>query len=100
MNVLKGNNNIKRSTVLIGENTSEKTGQMSSNFGEIIKILIPVFGEKPARGLPKPPPSTRRLNMATFTRGENAKLSRQALNPPARMRRGEKGRGENTAFFK
>jgi hypothetical protein len=28
---------------------------VSSNFGEIIKKLIPVFGEKPARGLPKPP---------------------------------------------
>jgi hypothetical protein len=42
-------NNIKRCTVLKGENTSKKTGQMSSNFGEIIKKLIPVFGEKPAR---------------------------------------------------
>jgi hypothetical protein len=42
--------------VLIGENTSKKTGQMSNNFGEIVKKLIPVFGEKPARGLPKPPP--------------------------------------------
>jgi hypothetical protein len=31
---------------------------MSSNFGEIVKKLIPVFGEKPARGLPKPPPRT------------------------------------------
>jgi hypothetical protein len=29
---------------------------MSSNFGEIIKKLNPVFGEKPARELPKPPP--------------------------------------------
>ncbi len=29
---------------------------MSSNFGEIVKKLIPVFGEKPARGLPKPTP--------------------------------------------
>ncbi len=27
---------------------------MSSNWREIIKKLIPVFGEKPARGLPKP----------------------------------------------
>jgi hypothetical protein len=51
-------------------------GQMSSNFGEIIKKLIPVFGEQLARGLPKPPPSSRHLNPATFTRGENAKLSR------------------------
>jgi hypothetical protein len=36
--------NIKRSDVLIGENTSKKTGKMSSNFGEIIKKLISVFG--------------------------------------------------------
>jgi hypothetical protein len=28
---------------------------MSSNFGEIVKKLIPVFGEKPAK-LPRPPP--------------------------------------------
>jgi hypothetical protein len=67
---------------------------MSSNFGEIIKKLIPVFGEKPTRGLPKPPPSSQRLNPATFTRGENAKLSRGAPNPLAVLRRGEKGRGE------
>ncbi len=29
---------------------------MSSKFGEIIKKLISVFGRKPARGLPMPPP--------------------------------------------
>jgi hypothetical protein len=29
---------------------------MSSKYGEIIKKLISVFEEKPARGLPKPPP--------------------------------------------
>jgi hypothetical protein len=79
--------------VLIGENTSKKTGQMSSNFGEIIKKLIPVFGEKPARGLPKPPPPPRHLNLATFTPGENAKLSRQVPNPAARLRRRMEGRG-------
>jgi hypothetical protein len=49
---------------------------MSSNFGEIVKKLIPVFGEKPARRLPKRPPA-RRLDLATLTSGENAKLSRQ-----------------------
>jgi hypothetical protein len=56
---------------------------MSSNLGEIIKKLIPVFGEKPARGLPKPPPTTLHLDSATFTRRENAKLSRGVRNPPA-----------------
>ena len=90
----EGSNNIKRSAVLIGENTSKKTGQMSSNLGEIIKKLIPVFGEKPARGLPKPTPTTLHLNSATFTRGENAILTPGAPNPPAELRRGEKGRGE------
>jgi hypothetical protein len=68
---------------------------MSSNFGEIIKKLILVFGEKPARGLPKPPPPppARCLDLADFTSGENAKLSRQAPNSPARLRRQRKGRG-------
>ncbi len=62
---------------------------MSSNLGEIVKKLIPVFGEKLARWLPKPPPlpPARHLDLATFTRGENAKLSRQAPNPAAQMRR-------------
>jgi hypothetical protein len=45
---------------------------MSSTFGEIIKKLISVFGEKPARGLPKPPPTPPRLETAKFTRGKNA----------------------------
>jgi hypothetical protein len=67
---------------------------MSSNLGEIIQKLIPVFGEKPVRGLPKPPPTTLRLDSATFTRGENAKVTHGARNPPAGLRRGEKGRGE------
>jgi hypothetical protein len=68
---------------------------MSSNFGEIVKNLIPVFGEKPARGLPKPtpPPPARRLDLATFTRGENAKLRGQAPNPAARLRCRSGGRG-------
>jgi hypothetical protein len=55
----KGLNNIKKSAVSRGVNTSKKTGQMSSKYGEIIKKLISVFGEKPPRGLPKPPPSHR-----------------------------------------
>jgi hypothetical protein len=83
-----------RSAVLIGENTSKKMGQMSSNFREIIKKLISVFGRKPARGLPKPPPTTPHPDLAAFTREENAKLGRGVRNPPAGLRRGEKGRGE------
>jgi hypothetical protein len=65
-------NNIKKSAVSRGENTSKKMGQMSSKFGEIIKKIIFVFGEKLARGLPKPPPPPLRLDFAEFTRGENA----------------------------
>ena len=95
----KGLNNIKKSAVSRGVNTSKKTGQMSSKYGEIIKKLISVFGEKPARGLPKPPPTTPHLDLAAFTRGENAKLGCRARNPPAGLRRGGKGRGENTAFL-
>jgi hypothetical protein len=67
---------------------------MSSNFGETIKKLISVFGRKPARELPKPPPSTPCPNPAAFKCGENAKLSLKARNPPAGLRLGEKGREE------
>jgi hypothetical protein len=81
-------NNIKKSDVSRGENTRKKMGQMSSKYGEIIKKLISVFGEKPARGLPKPPPTPplytwRKCDFRTRTR-----------NPAAELRRGEKGRGE------
>jgi hypothetical protein len=72
---------------------------MSSNFVEIIKKLISVFGRKPARGLPKPPPSAPRLDSATFTHGENAKLTCGAPNPPAVLRPGEKGRGVKILRF-
>jgi hypothetical protein len=44
---------------------------MSSKYGEIIKKLIYVFGEKPARGLPKPPPTPPCSDSAEFTRREN-----------------------------
>jgi hypothetical protein len=33
---------LKRSAVLKVQNISKKTGQMSSNFGEIVKKLIPI----------------------------------------------------------
>ena len=75
-------------------------GQMSSYFGEIVKKLIPVFGEKPARGLPETPPA-RRLDLATFTLGENVKLSCQAPNQAARLRRLSVGGGgfRDSAFL-
>ena len=70
---------------------------MSSNFGEIVKKLIPVFGEKPARGLPKTPPAWR-LDLATLTLGENIKLSCQAPNQAARLRRLSVGWGGDSAI--
>jgi hypothetical protein len=48
---------------------------MSSKYGEIIKKLISVFGEKPARGLPKPPPTPPYPDSAEFTR-------RRGIHPP------------------
>jgi hypothetical protein len=36
------------------------------------KNLISLFGEKPARGLPKPPPTPQRRESAEFTRGKSA----------------------------
>ncbi len=67
-------NNIKKFAVSRGENTGKKTGQKSSKNGEreIIKKLISVFGEKPARGLSKPPGTLPRRESTEFTRGENA----------------------------
>ncbi len=65
----------------------QESGQMSSKFGEIIQKLISVFGEKPATGLPKPPPTPLRPDSAAFTRGENAILGRGTRNQPAGFRR-------------
>ena len=35
-------------------------------------LITVLFGEKPARGLPKPPPTPQRRETAEFTRGKNA----------------------------
>jgi hypothetical protein len=72
---------------------------MSSKFGEIIKKLISVFGEKPARGLPKPPPTPPRPDSAAFTRGENTILGRDAEST-RRIETRRKGKGgENNAII-
>jgi hypothetical protein len=90
-------NNIKKSAVSRGENISKKTGQTPSKYGEIIKKLIPVFGEKPARGVPKPPPTPQHRESGEFTRGENVIPGRgrkiQTWNWYAEKREG----GENNA---
>jgi hypothetical protein len=74
---------------------------MSSNFGEINKKLNPVFGEKPARGLPKPTPSAWCLNPATFTHGENTKLSHGVPTDQftRRIETPEKGKGGEILRF-
>ncbi len=72
---------------------------MSSNFGEIIKKLIPVFGGKPASGLPKPPPPHgawiwRLLHVENTPNW----VAKRQIRPPdwdAWFREG----GENSAFF-
>ncbi len=70
-------------------------GQISSKYGEIIKNLISVFGEKPARGLPKPPPTPPRPDYAEFTRGENADVESTRWIETRRKGRG----GENNEIL-
>jgi hypothetical protein len=77
-------------------------GQMSSNFGEIVKKLIPVFGGKArqrATQAPPPPPPRTAPGFGDFTRGENAKLSHQTPTAVAKRDAGVGG-GGNSAFFK
>ena len=69
-------------------------GQMSSKFGEIIKKLISVFGEKPARGLPKPPPHPTASGFRGVYTWRKRDIRTRTRNPPAKLLRGEKGRGE------
>jgi hypothetical protein len=90
-------NNIKKFAVSRGENINKKTWQKSSKYGEIIKKLISVFGEKPARGLPKPSPTPPRQESAEFTRGENA-ITGRGRGIQTRNWDAEKGEGgENNA---
>ncbi len=68
-------------------------GQMSSKFGEIIKKLISVFGEKPARGYPIHPHPTASRFSGVYT-WRKRDIRTRTRNPAAELRRGEKGRGE------
>jgi hypothetical protein len=72
---------------------------MSSKFGEIIKKLISVFGEKPGRGLPATPhPTASRFRGLYTWRKRNIRT--QTRNPPTELGRGEKGRGgENNVIL-
>jgi hypothetical protein len=73
---------------------------MSSNFGEIIKKLIPVFGEMPARGLPKPPPLPTASESGVFYTWRKRQIESPSAKSTRRIETGEKGRGKNTAFLK
>ncbi len=53
------------------------------------KNLISLFGEKPARGSPKPPPTR-----------ESGEFTREMQDADAKLGRGERGRGENNAKLK
>jgi hypothetical protein len=78
---------------------SKKTGQMSSKFGEVIKKLISVFGEKPARGLPKPPPTPTASRFRDLYTWRKRDIRTRTRNPPAGLRCIEKGRGEKITQF-
>ncbi len=61
------------------------------------KNLISVFGEKPARWLPKPPPTPPRRETAEFTHGENAILGRGRGIQTRNWDAEKGGGGENNA---
>jgi hypothetical protein len=61
------------------------------------KNLISLFGEMPARGLPKPPPSPPRLKSAELTRGKRADSGRGHEFQTRIWKEGMEGRGENNA---
>jgi hypothetical protein len=52
--------------------SARKQGRSQVNMEKSSKNLISVFGEKPARGLPKPPPTPPCRESAKFVHGENA----------------------------
>jgi hypothetical protein len=83
--------NIKKSAVQRGENISKKKGEMSSNFGEIIKKLY--FLVWSARGLPTPLPHLSPRSYRTFLRVVDSKCKPQVRDLLARITRGRGGGG-------
>jgi hypothetical protein len=97
--IIKGLNNIKKSAVSRGENTSKKTGQMSYKYGEIIKKTdFCVWGKARQRASQANPHPTNPHPTASRIRGVYTWRERDFItrtwNPDAELRRGEKGRGE------
>jgi hypothetical protein len=73
---------------------------MSSNFGEIIKKLIPVFGEKPGRGLPKPPPLPRLApESSNFYIWRKRQIHSPSAESTRRIETPEKGKGGKIPRF-
>ncbi len=69
-------------------------GQMSSNFGEILKKLIPVFGKKPSTPLRTAPES------GDFYTWRNRQTDSRSAESTRRIEMPEKGRGgEILGFF-
>jgi hypothetical protein len=61
------------------------------------KNLISLFGEKAARGLPKPPPTPPRRESAAFTRGKSAVAGRGREIQTRNWDAENGGGGENNA---
>jgi hypothetical protein len=61
------------------------------------KNLISLFGEMPARGLPKPPPSPPHLKSAELTRGKRADSGRGREIQERNLEVKNGGKGENNA---
>jgi hypothetical protein len=72
---------------------------MSSNLGEIIKKLIPVFGEKPARGLPKPPPPRTAPESGGFYTWRKRQIESPSAESTHRIETPEKGKGGKISRF-
>jgi hypothetical protein len=76
--------------------SARKQARSHVNMEKSSKNLISVFGEKPARGLPKPPPTPPRREIAEFTHGKNA-IPGRGRGIRTRIWDTEKGRGGNNA---
>jgi hypothetical protein len=72
---------------------------MSSNFGEIIKKLISVFGKKPARGLPKPPSYHTTPGFGAFCTWRKRQIEWRSVESTLPIEIGRREGGKNTVFL-
>jgi hypothetical protein len=73
----EGVNNIKNPQFQEEKISARKQARSHVNMEKSSKNLISLFGEKPARGLPKPPPTPTRRESAEFTHGKSAVAGRR-----------------------